>query len=295
MSTENATTDSNQRTVVTKPVDNDLSKAIKKIGFWWHSIDLNGIITPGGKNADLLNKEWECMDVPNLEGKTVLDIGAWDGYFSFQAERHGAKHVVALDHFVWAIDREGWAEYHKRCEKVARPPDPIENTKYWDPIGLPGKRGFDLACTVLASKVKAVNRDYMLVSREEIGTFDVVLYLGVLYHMQNPFDALKKVAELTRGVAIIETHAVEIYGHNSPLAEFYPESQLNGDPTNYWGLNLPALVGMCRAAGFRRISVKKGPPRYSALRTVSKSFAALLGIPWGRRHRHYRAIIHAWK
>ena len=44
------------------------------------------------------------IDLPDLAGKTVLDIGAWDGYYSFQAERLGASGVVALDHYVWGVD-----------------------------------------------------------------------------------------------------------------------------------------------------------------------------------------------
>jgi len=135
----------------------------------------------------------------------------------------------------------------------------------------------------------------MEVTPEEVGTFDIVFYLGVLYHMQNPVAAMEKVASLTKNLAIIETHAVEVYGHDLPIAEFYPESELNGDPSNWWGLNVAALVGMCKAAGFNRVSVIKGPPKLGAARRVAKACAALLGIPWGGRHRHYRAVIHAWK
>ncbi len=204
------------------PVDGDSPvQAVTDVGFWWHSIDLNGVLTPGGKSAGVLQMEWQTMQVPDLAGKTVLDIGAWDGYFSFQAEQHGAREVTALDHYVWSIDRKRWGEYHEACKQAGKTPLPVEQTEYWDPKGLPGKRGFDLACRVRNSKVKSIVRDYMGVSPDEIGTFDVVLYLGVFYHMRNPLEALLKVASLTRELAVIETHAVEIYGHDVPLAEFY--------------------------------------------------------------------------
>ena len=49
------------------------------------------------KRADVLAHEWDQLDLPDLRDKTVLDIGAWDGWFSFQAERCGAKRVVALE------------------------------------------------------------------------------------------------------------------------------------------------------------------------------------------------------
>ena len=81
------------------PPHDALREAIAATGFWWHSIDLgDGLLTPGGKNAALLRREWEAMKVPDLAGRSVLDIGAWDGYFSFQAERLGAREVVARDH-----------------------------------------------------------------------------------------------------------------------------------------------------------------------------------------------------
>ena len=273
----------------------DLKKAVASVPFWWHSIDLGALTTPGGKNAELLRKEWETMRVPDIEGKTILDIGAWDGYFSFMAETHGAKAVTALDHYVWSIDRRGWGEYSAACIKNGSAPDPVETTPYWDAANLPGKKGFDLARTILKSRVRSIVADYMTVDPAYIGTFDIVFYLGVLYHMPNPLAALEKVAALTNTLAIIETHATEVYGHGQPLAEFYPTSELNGDPSNWWGPNIAALVGLCKAAGFRRVEVIKGPPKLGKLRSFAKGIASLLGIPWGRRHRHYRAVVHAWK
>ena len=50
------------------------------------TIALNDQVTPGQKPEELLEQEWEEMGLPPLGGKSVLDIGAWDGYFSFRAE-----------------------------------------------------------------------------------------------------------------------------------------------------------------------------------------------------------------
>ena len=54
--------------------------------FWYHSIALSDLVTPGQKPTELLEQEWEDMGLPLLGGKSVLDVGAWDGYFSFRAE-----------------------------------------------------------------------------------------------------------------------------------------------------------------------------------------------------------------
>ena len=63
---------------------------------WHHSIDLGQrIVTPGQDNSP---RKLARLNLPrSLEGKTVLDVGAWDGYFSFEAERRGAKRVLATD------------------------------------------------------------------------------------------------------------------------------------------------------------------------------------------------------
>src|ERR1700712_3578633 len=72
---------------------------------WWHTMDLgDGIVTPGAsKSAETLPR----LQMPaNLAGRTVLDVGAWDGFFSFEAERRGASRVVATDSFCWS--GSGW-------------------------------------------------------------------------------------------------------------------------------------------------------------------------------------------
>jgi tRNA (mo5U34)-methyltransferase len=55
---------------------------------WFHTIDLgNGVRTPGHKDTAA---EWEHLHLPDLAGRSVLDVGAYDGFFSFEAERRGA-------------------------------------------------------------------------------------------------------------------------------------------------------------------------------------------------------------
>src|SRR5262249_12499041 len=128
------------------------------------------------------------------------------------------------------------------------------------PSELPGKRGFDTAHKALSSRVEGLVRDYMMLTPDEIGMFDVVLYLGVLYHMRNPLDALTQVASLTGTVAIIETAAVVVpgYEHNS-IREFFESTELGDDMSNWWVPNERAPLSMCRAAGFRRVDTIVGP------------------------------------
>src|SRR5204862_2206249 len=113
---------------------------------WFHSIELEpGFVTPG--RADT-SAQIPRLHLPDLRGKSVLDVGAWDGYFSFEAERQGAARVVALDTWVWRENKD-------------RPPR---------------KRGFDIAREALGSTVEACVADFTTVDLDELGVFDVVLF-----------------------------------------------------------------------------------------------------------------------
>ena len=93
---------------------------------------------------------------------------------------------------------------------------------------------------------------------QPLGSFDVVFFLGVLYHMENPLASLRRVASLSNGVAIIETHAIAVPGYEHlELCEFYSSAELGGDVSNWWEPNVKALEGMCRAAGFARVEVER--------------------------------------
>ena len=190
----------------------------------------------------------------------MLDIGAWDGYFSFAAERMGAARVVALDSFVWELDHG--------ADPLAPPP--------WR---LPGRRGFDLAHAALGSAVEPVHLDFSTGDLATVGTFDVVLFLGVLYHLEDPFGALCRLRGLTDGLAVIETEAAEWPGHEDVgLLELFPSDERGGDPTNWWAPSREGLLELCLAAGFSEVEVVRGPPAPE---------------PGTRGPTRYRLLVHA--
>jgi tRNA (mo5U34)-methyltransferase len=134
-------------------VDVELLKDLTYSRPWFHSIDLgHGVMTPG------IDQSWaklQLLDFPeSLEGKSVLDVGAFDGFFSFESERRGAARVVASDEYCWS-----------------QPGDPMTDG-----------RGFDIAHWALQSRVEKRWMAVEQISPETVGTFDVVLSLGVLYH-----------------------------------------------------------------------------------------------------------------
>jgi tRNA (mo5U34)-methyltransferase len=196
-----------------------------------------------------------------LHGKTVLDVGAWDGYLSFRAEREAAKRVVALDHYVWQTRLVQQQSYYRRAlatgEKYVAPHLVPE---LWDPEGLPGRAGFDLAKARLGSNVEPVVADFAQDDLTDLGTFDVVIFVGVLYHLENPMGALRKVASLTKELALIKTVAKHVPRVDSAVWEFYPDAELAGDSSNWWAPNRTALEGATRAAGFRDFVLRSQVP-----------------------------------
>jgi tRNA (mo5U34)-methyltransferase len=283
----------------TKPEIEQLAASVDR---WFHSIDLgHGVITDGVKTPEILEPELKSLRLPDLSGKSVLDIGAWDGYYSFEAERSGASRVVALDHYVWSMDLPAADTYWKECSEKGITPPRNEESPFWQPASLPGKAGFNAAHQALGSKVESIVGNFMEMDISTLGTFDVVLYLGVLYHMENPLGSLQRIAALTEEMAIIETHAAYMPGYEDiEMCEFYSGSQMCGDISNWWAPNQKALEGMCRAAGFDRVEIIKGydqPPHRPIKRAVGNVLRGLKLLPPLNPHpiRYYRAIAHAWK
>lgn len=257
---------------------------------WFHSIDLgHGVRTKGLSELALTDRQ-----LPDFSGRSVLDIGAWDGYYSFLAERKGASRVVALDHYAWGVDIPAREQYWNECRETGALPDHgRDTTDFWRP-DLPGRRGFDFAHSALGSNVEAVVADFTTVNVDSLGSFDVVLYLGVLYHMKEPLTCLERVRAVTRAVAVVETAAIRIpsAGRQSLLA-FHSGGDLNRDYGNWYVPNIEALEALVLAAGFSRVEVVQGPPLQrpeTALHAARRRFGPRRGEPI----EEYRAIVHAF-
>lgn len=226
---------------------------------WFHSIDLGtGVVTPGSSVSPTVPQH----ALGDLRGCSVLDVGAWDGYYSFLAERMGASRVVALDHYVWGLDWAARDRYWAECRAKGVLPDHAKDgTDFWRP-DLPGRRGFELAKEALASAVEPVVADFMTADLRELGTFDVVFYFGVLYHMKEPLTALERLRAATRSVAVIETEAVDVPSlPEVSLLTFVAGDDVGSDYGNWYVTSAAGLRSLCLAAGFSRVDIVCGPPR----------------------------------
>ena len=255
---------------------------VDAISPWHHSIDLgDGVVTPGGKTPHHIWNELRRLRLPDVAHKSVLDVGAWDGYYTLYAEHYGASRVVALDHYVWSIDFPKATAYTVRQLAEGQPIRAFHTVpELWDPVGLPGKRGFDLAYRLRNSHAEVVVDDFMTMDLATLGTFDVVLFLGVIYHLEEPLRALRRLRQVTRGVAVIESEAVAFRGrHRTPLWQFVDAAQMHDDPTIWWVPTAEGLRAMCLAAGFSRAEIVAGPEKRSL---------------WRRRLSNYRVVVHAF-
>jgi tRNA (mo5U34)-methyltransferase len=227
---------------------------------WFHRMQLPGGVETQGVTDPGRNVLPQIGLPASLRGRSVLDIGAWDGFFSFEAERRGAADVLATDSYCWSGD--GWGT----------------------------KEGFELAREAYQSKVRDAEIDVMDLSPATVGVFDVVLFLGVLYHLRNPIEAIEHVASVTGDQLILETE-VRLDWLPSAAAVLYPDRELSGDPTNWFAFNHRALVGLLRGSGFREVHIHSRTP---ALRRLGRMAYNRIreGVPM-RQAGSRRIVVHA--
>src|SRR3954468_10927824 len=213
----------------------DIAQRIAELGEWFHNIDLDGHPTaPNHFLGDYPAVKWRRFAdaVPaDLSGKTVLDIGCNGGFYSIQMKRRGAERVVGID---------------------------------WDDRYLNQAR--------FAAEISGADVEFLKLSVYDVAAlrerFDVVLFMGVLYHLRHPLLALDLLHEhATRDLLVFQSM---LRGSDRvlPLAPDYPisETQIFDDPgyprlhfverrysrdqTNWWIPNRAGVEGMLRSAGY---------------------------------------------
>jgi tRNA (mo5U34)-methyltransferase len=217
---------------LTKP---EIEKEVSALGPWFHNLDLNGVRTaPDHFLGDYPAFKWRNFQhaIPaDLTGKTVLDIGCNGGFYSIEMKRRGASRVLGIDHD---------SDYLRQAAFAA------------------GVLGLDIQFEQMS--VYEVAR---LAER-----FDVVLFMGVLYHLRHPLLALdlirhhvakdlfvfQSLLRGSRSVAAIEPDypfsQVAIFDHPGYPKMHFIEHRYTGDPTNWWAPNRACAEAMLRSAGF---------------------------------------------
>ncbi len=204
-------------------------------GLPWHQRweIFEGVFTPGRNPVGEL---CDRIQLPrDLRGKRILDIGAWHGCFSFECERRGAAEVIALSS------------------------EPVEQV------------GFERIRDAIGSKVvRYVEGSAYALDPETLGRFDLILFLGILYHLRHPLLAIDQLYPIADGPVLVETHVIDecafAAGQTSeqaqplrtvapklastPIWQFYRTDELGRDSSNWFGPNISAVQEAFASAGF---------------------------------------------
>ena len=244
--------------------------AIAHLAPWFHNLHL-----PGGEQTaphhplgDFPLVKWRQIEpfiAPDLTGQRVLDIGCNAGFYSFELARRGAE-VTAIDIDAHYLNQAHWAAAQfGLCERIR-----FQQASVYDLVG----------------------------SAER---FDIVWFLGVLYHLRHPLLALDVLHEITARQMVLQTLTMpgdvvvtppsgigldernELTRHGWPCMAFI-ERELADDPTNWWAPNHACVEAMVRSAGFR-VTVRPGHEIY-----ICEPDPAEPGVIRGLREAELQAV-----
>lgn len=222
----------------------EIEARVRALGTWFHNLDLGGVATaPDHFLGDYPRVKWRRFHhaLPaDLRGRTVLDIGCNGGFYAIEMKRRGADRVVAID----------------------------SSDTY-------------LAQARFAAQVCGADIEFRKLSVYDVGAlgerFDIVLFMGVLYHLRHPLLALDLIREHVAGCdaggpggdgLLVFQSMLRGAPDADALAEDYPfwqtaqfdspgwprmlfvEKRYSGDETNWWIPNRACAEAMLRAAGF---------------------------------------------
>jgi len=217
----------------------ELKHRIDALGPWFHNIDLGGIETaPDHFLGNYPALKWRSFaaEIPaDLSGWTVLDIGCNGGFYSIEMKRRGAGRVVGVD-------------FDDRYLAQAR----------------------------FAAEIAEVDVEFRQLSVYDIAAlgerFDVVLFMGVLYHLRHPLLALDLIRAHVADDLLVFQSMQRGSAEIMPLERDYPfterelfnrpdfprlhfiEKDFASDPTNWWVPNRSCCEAMLRSAGFEILS-----------------------------------------
>lgn len=207
----------------------ELRERVRALEPWYHTLDLGGgVVTEGMFD---LRPFVDRYGLPDVAGSRVLDVGTFDGFWSFELERRGAR-VVSID-----LDRIQQLDWPPRLR-------PAED----------GPRGetFQLAREALASSVERIGCSIYDATPERLGgRFDLVFCGSVLIHLRDPMLALERMAALCSGKLIL----AEEYSRRLGPFRFVRAAEFRGDSpwSTWWIPAVSTWVRMVHTAGFEDV------------------------------------------
>lgn len=200
-----------------------LRTRIQQEPYWFLKMELpGGLVTPGWSDPRVDKLPHYGLPA-DMTGMRVLDIGHAEGFFSFEAERRGAEEVVGIENYP------------------------------------PMARKFEICRAALGSHARSHLTSVYDLSPKTFGTFDLVMFFGVLYHLRHPLLALEKIHSVCSGTVLMQTAVAQDWS-DKPMAEFHPFGITSGpadnpstDPTCFWFPNPAACKAMLEHVGFQDV------------------------------------------
>jgi tRNA (mo5U34)-methyltransferase len=215
---------------------------IDRLGPWYHNVVFAPGVMTNPSNADYPASRWRILDslVPkDLRGKSVLDIGCNSGFFSLEMKKRGADRVVGVDFMPHLLAQARFASH-------------------W----------FDLPLELYECDAYNV---------QSLGSrFDIVVFVGVLYHLKHPLYALEKIASICDETMYFQSMVrgplddieplddypiseVAAFDHPAWPKLYFIEKKFNGDESNWWMATVSCLKAMVRTSGFRTAEETSNP------------------------------------
>jgi tRNA (mo5U34)-methyltransferase len=220
-----------------QPISRDeIQKRIRQLGPWFHNMELGGVQTAPehflGDYPRFKFRNFEHILPGDLTGKRVLDIGCNGGFYSIEMKRRGAERVLAID-------------YDETYLAQAR----------------------------FAAEVCGMDIEFARLSVYDVAQigekFDLVIFMGVLYHLRHPLLALDLIREhVARDLMLFQSmqrgdpgempierdysfEQTDIFEDSRFPRMFFIERRYAKDPTNWWIPNAACVEAMLRSAGFK--------------------------------------------
>jgi tRNA (mo5U34)-methyltransferase len=214
----------------------EIQRRVAQLGPWFHNMELNGVQTAPehflGDYPRFKFRGFEHVLPADLTGKSVLDIGCNGGFYSIEMKRRGAERVLAVDY----------------------------DEKY-------------LAQARFAAEVSGLDIEFARLSVYDVAQlreqFDLVIFMGVLYHLRHPLLALDLIREhVARDLMLFQSmqrgdpgtmeferdytfQETDIFENARFPKMFFIERRYAKDPTNWWIPNAACAEAMLRSAGFK--------------------------------------------
>ena len=207
-----------------------LRERVRALDPWYHTLDLGGGVVTDGMFD--LRPYVERYGLPDVEGKRVLDVGTFDGFWAFELEHRGAS-VTSLD-----LDRTQELDWPPRLR-------PAEDAPRGDT--------FRLAREALGSSVERIGCSIYEATPERVGgPFDLVFCGSVLIHLRDPMLALERMAGLCADRLVL----AEEYSRRLAPFRFVRGAEFRGDSpwSTWWIPTVPTWLRMVHTAGFERES-----------------------------------------